>query len=45
LGNDAELLLTRERLFAQLVPALIELALVFIALFFRHLVRCMRRAG
>src|SRR5436190_4035911 len=39
--NNAELLLPCERLLAQLVPALIEFALVFVAPFIRHLVWCM----
>ena len=43
-GDHAQLLLTRERLFAQLVPALIKLAFVFIAPFLRHLMRRVRRA-
>ena len=38
-GNDAELLLAREDLLAQLVPALIELALVLVGPLLRHVVR------
>src|SRR6266403_2174098 len=44
--NNAELLLSCERFLAQLVPALIELALVFVAPFLRYLVwrmTCTRR--
>src|SRR5436190_10195546 len=41
--NNAELLLPCERLLAQLVPTLIEFALVFIAPFLRHLVWRMSR--
>ncbi len=44
-GDDAQLLLARERLFAQLVPALIELALVLRRPLLGHVVRCVRRAG
>ena len=44
-GDDAELLLAGEGLFAQLVPALIELALVLVGPFLRHVVRRVRRAG
>src|SRR5439155_14799991 len=39
--DHAELLLPRERLLAQLVPALVELAFVFVAPFLRYLVRRM----
>ena len=42
-GNHPELLLPREDLFAQLVPALIELALVLVGPSFGHVVR--RMAG
>ena len=38
-GDDAELLLAREGLLAQLVPALVELALVLVDPFLRHVVR------
>ena len=38
-GDDAELLLAREGLLAQLVPALIELALVLVDPLLRHVVR------
>ena len=38
-GDDAQLLLSCERLFAQLVPALIELALVLLDPVLRHVVR------
>ena len=44
-GNDAELLLPREGLLAQLVPAAVELALVFVDPFLRRVVRGVRRAG
>src|SRR5437773_1961534 len=40
-GNHTELLLSCECVLAQLVPALIELAFVFVAPFLRHLVRGM----
>jgi hypothetical protein len=43
-GDDAELLLARERLLAQLVPALIELPLVLLAPLRRDVVRRMARA-
>ena len=42
--HDAERLLPRERLLANLVPALIELALVFLDPFLRHMMRRMCRA-
>ena len=45
LRNDAELFLARKRLFAQFVPALIELALVLVGPFFGNVVRRVRRAG
>ena len=45
LGDHAELLLTREDLFAQLVPALIELALVLVGPLLRHVVRRVAGAG
>ena len=38
-GDDAQLLLPRKNLFAQLVPALIELALVLVDPLLRHVVR------
>ena len=41
-GNDAELDLASERLFAEFVPALIELAFVFGDPLFGHVVRSMR---
>ena len=44
LRNDAERLLPRKRLFAQLVPALIELAPVLLDPFLRHVMRRMGRA-
>src|SRR5215469_361189 len=44
-GNNAELLLPREGLFAQLVPAGVELALVLVGPFLRYMVRRMGRAG
>ena len=44
-GDDAQLLLAGEDLFAQLVPALVELALVFVRPFLGHGVRCVRAAG
>ncbi len=43
--HDAQRLLARERLLANLVPALVELASVFLDPFLRHMVRRMRRAG
>ena len=43
--NDAQLLLAREGLFAQLVPALVELALVLVRPFLRHVVRRVGGAG
>ena len=43
--NDAELLLAGERLFAELVPALVELALVLVRPLLRDVVRRVRRAG
>ena len=45
LRDDTELLLPGESLLAQLVPALVELALVLIRPFLRHVVRGMRCAG
>ena len=42
-GDDTQLLLSRERFLAQLVPALIELALVLVGPLLRHVVR--RMAG
>ena len=42
--DDAELLLPLERLLADLVPALVELALVLVDPLLRHVVRRMRRA-
>src|SRR5205814_3978342 len=42
--NDAELLLAREGLLAQLVPALVELSLVFRDPVLRHVVRRVRGA-
>jgi hypothetical protein len=42
--NDAHLDLPRERLLAELVPALVELAAVFLDPFLGHMVRRMRRA-
>jgi hypothetical protein len=44
-GDDAQLFLARERLLAQLVPALIELALVFLDPVLRHVVRRVAGAG
>ena len=44
LRDDAELLLAGEGLLAQLVPALVELALVLVGPFLRHVVRCVGRA-
>src|SRR4029450_3905839 len=42
-GRDhAELLLSRERLLSQFVPALVKLAFVFVAPFLRYLVRRVR---
>ena len=43
-GNDAELDLARERLFAHLVPAAVELALVFRDPFLGHMMRRVRGA-
>ena len=43
--DDAQLLLPLERLLPDLVPALVELALVLVGPFLRHVVRRMRRAG
>ena len=43
--DDAELQLARKDLFAQLVPPLVELSLVLLDPFLRHVVRGMRRAG
>ena len=43
--HDAELDLASEGFFSELVPALIELALVLVAPFGRHVVRRMRRTG
>ena len=45
LGDHAQLLLTGEDLFTQLVPALIELALVLVGPLLRHVVWRVRRAG
>ena len=42
--DDAQLLLACERLLAQLVPAAVELALVLVGPFLRHVVRRVRRA-
>ena len=44
-GNDAELLLPREGLFAQLVPAVVELALVLVGPFLGHVMRRVGGAG
>ena len=44
-GNHAQLLLSGEGLLAQLVPALIELALVLVDPFLRHVVRRVAGAG
>ena len=44
-GNDAELDLPRQRLLANLVPALVELALVLGDPFLRHMVRRMGGPG
>jgi len=38
-GNDAELLLARKRFFAHLVPALVELPLVFVGPLLGHVMR------
>ena len=43
--DDAQRLLAGDGLFAQFVPALVKLALVFIGPFLGHVVRRMRRAG
>ena len=43
--DDAEFLLPCEGLLAQLVPALVELALVLVGPFLRHVMRRVRRAG
>ena len=45
LGNDAERLLPGEGLLAQLVPALVEFALVLVRPFLRHMMRRVGRAG
>src|SRR5581483_8806960 len=45
LRNHAELFLTRERLFAKLVPALVELAFVLVGPFLRDVVRRVRSTG
>ena len=45
LWNHAQILLPRENLLAQLVPPLVELALVFIRPLFGHVVRRMASAG
>ena len=42
--NDAELLLPRQRFLAQLVPAAVELALVFVRPFLGHMMGRVRRA-
>ena len=44
LRNDAKLLLPRESLIAQLVPALVELALVLVGPFLGHVMRRVRGA-
>src|SRR4029077_4864126 len=44
-GNYAKLFLAGEGLFAQLVPALVELALVLVGPLLGHVVRRMRSAG
>ena len=44
-GDDAQLLLAGEDLFAQLVPALVELALVLVGPFLGHGVRRVRATG
>ena len=43
--DDAERLLPGDGFLAQLVPALVELALVFVSPFLRHMMRRVRRAG
>src|SRR5258708_32982422 len=43
--NHAKLFLPGKRLFAQLVPALIELPFVLTRPFFWHMMRCVRSAG
>ncbi len=45
LRNDAQLLLPGDGFFAELVPAAVELALVLVRPFLRHMVRRVRRAG
>ena len=42
--DDAQLFLPRESLLAQLVPALVEFALVFVRPFLRHVMRGVRGA-
>ena len=44
-GNDAELLLARERLLAEPVPSLVELPLVLVGPLLRDVVRCVAASG
>src|SRR5690348_1282020 len=43
--NNAKFFLSSEAFLAQLVPALVELAFVFVCPFLRHVMRCMGRTG